>query len=434
MESRRNTLHLSILNSMGNIITKSIFLVFFITLFLCIEANAEYSQKWLARLGDGTDLDIVELANILKAHEVWSNSIKKKGRCADFKNATFHNVDFSNAILVGADFSDSTLYKCNFSNAKLSDANFSNANMLRSVLNESVASHRFLINNNSWNWEPPGTVLEPEAYAANFTGANLYGATIKNADFSGANLKKVRLLNANIAESDFSFANLDGTIFEPLNLPDMYSMIFARNLSKLTFIVSPQALSKMRGHFKSSGLRKQQRKITYAIKHSQIINSLNEGSRINKAEAIANWIFFDVTSKWGMSPARPFWVILIFILFFSLFYVASILSETKTDGIWKVWIADRVRTDLGNRNPKLLLKYDFPKAALYGMYFSILSAFHVGWRDLNIGSWIARMQPKEYTLKSSGWVRFLSGFQSLISVYLFALMVLCYFSDPFDYF
>jgi hypothetical protein len=211
-------------------------------------------------------------------------------------------------------------------------------------------------------------------------------------------------------------------------------MIFARNISKLTFVLTPHALAQMREQFKKSGLRKQQRKITYAIKHSQIINSLHEGTVINKAEAIANWLLFDVTSKWGMSPGRPFWMVLILIILFSFFYVASILSETKTDGIWKVWIADRVRTDIGNRNPKLLLKCNFPKATLYGVYFSILSAFHVGWRDLNIGFWIARMQPKEYTLKSSGWLRFISGFQSLISVYLFALMVLCYFSDPFDYF
>jgi len=35
-----------------------------------------------------------------------------------------------------------------------------------------------------------------------------------------------------------------------------------------------------------------------------------------------------------------------------------------------------------------------------GMYTSILSAFHIGWRDLNVGSWIARMQPHEYTLQA----------------------------------
>jgi len=59
-----------------------------------------------------------------------------------------------------------------------------------------------------------------------------------------------------------------------------------------------------------------------------------------------------------------------------------------------------------------------------GLYMSVLSAFHIGWRDLNVGTWIARMQPREYTLRPTGWVRVVSGVQSLISVYLVALWVL----------
>jgi hypothetical protein len=67
-----------------------------------------------------------------------------------------------------------------------------------------------------------------------------------------------------------------------------------------------------------------------------------------------------------------------------------------------------------------------------GFYFSILAAFQVGWRDLNVGSWIARMQPQEYRLHASGWVRFVAGLQSLISVYLLALCILTYFGRPFE--
>ncbi len=57
------------------------------------------------------------------------------------------------------------------------------------------------------------------------------------------------------------------------------------------------------------------------------------------------------------------------------------------------------------------------------LYFSVLSAFHLGWRELNVGTWIARMQPREYTLRATGWVRTVSGIQSLLSVYLLALWV-----------
>jgi hypothetical protein len=66
------------------------------------------------------------------------------------------------------------------------------------------------------------------------------------------------------------------------------------------------------------------------------------------------------------------------------------------------------------------------------LYFSLLSAFYLGWREINVGSWIARLQTREYTLRARGWARTVSGFQSLISVYLLALAALSYFGRPFE--
>jgi hypothetical protein len=51
-----------------------------------------------------------------------------------------------------------------------------------------------------------------------------------------------------------------------------------------------------------------------------------------------------------------------------------------------------------------------------GICFSLLSAFYIGWRDLNVGTWISRLQSREYTLHATGWVRVFSGLQSLLSV------------------
>jgi hypothetical protein len=67
-----------------------------------------------------------------------------------------------------------------------------------------------------------------------------------------------------------------------------------------------------------------------------------------------------------------------------------------------------------------------------GLYFSLLSAFHLGGREFNVGTWIARMQPREYTLRATGWVRTVSGIQPLLSVYLLAFWVLTYFGRPFE--
>ena len=73
-----------------------------------------------------------------------------------------------------------------------------------------------------------------------------------------------------------------------------------------------------------------------------------------------------------------------------------------------------------------------PRALSYALYFSALSAFRIGWRDLNVGSWLTRLQAREYELRGRGWVRVVSGLQSLMSVYLIAIWALTYFGRPFQ--
>ena len=59
-------------------------------------------------------------------------------------------------------------------------------------------------------------------------------------------------------------------------------------------------------------------------------------------------------------------------------------------------------------------------------------AFSLGWRELNVGNGITRIQKREYALRATGWVRSVAGLQSLLSVYMLALWVLTYFGRPFD--
>jgi hypothetical protein len=56
----------------------------------------------------------------------------------------------------------------------------------------------------------------------------------------------------------------------------------------------------------------------------------------------------------------------------------------------------------------------------------------MGWRELNVGTWMTRLQPREYNIRATGWVRIVSGIQSLMSVYLLALWALTYFGRPFE--
>jgi hypothetical protein len=205
----------------------------------------------------------------------------------------------------------------------------------------------------------------------------------------------------------------------------------------LKYKQSPHALLELREAFKKYGLRKQEREITYAIKHSGYENALIDGNFLTKIEVIFGWLFFEMTCKWGMAPERPLFILLGLIFLFTLPYSKAIYREKsqklKTNGIWRVWIPERMRDDLGRDKPKEILDSNNLWFCIKtGFYFSVLSAFNIGWRELNVGNWITRIQPYEYRFHASGWARSVSGIQSIISVYLLALSVLTYFGRPFD--
>jgi hypothetical protein len=49
-------------------------------------------------------------------------------------------------------------------------------------------------------------------------------------------------------------------------------------------------------------------------------------------------------------------------------------------------------------------------------YFSLLSMLKIGWSGLSFGTGISRLQPHEYSLQATEWVRNVSEVQSLISI------------------
>jgi hypothetical protein len=61
-----------------------------------------------------------------------------------------------------------------------------------------------------------------------------------------------------------------------------------------------------------------------------------------------------------------------------------------------------------------------------------MSAFTIGFREFNVGTWSARVQAHKYSLEPTGWVRVVSGLQSLLSVYLLAIWALTCFGRPFE--
>jgi hypothetical protein len=71
------------------------------------------------------------------------------------------------------------------------------------------------------------------------------------------------------------------------------------------------------------------------------------------------------------------------------------------------------------------------RAYAAALFFSFLSAFHFGWRDINVGTWAQRLAPNQVNIDATGWVRSVSGVQSLLSFYLIVMWALMFFGNPF---
>ncbi len=197
--------------------------------------------------------------------------------------------------------------------------------------------------------------------------------------------------------------------------------------------------------FQNAGFKEQERAITYAIKRSEQRNAWERGEYV---ESLFNHVFFNLPVAYGLYPGRPLRILLGMMLAMSLPYFYA-LTRRGPAGIWAVWSSERVNKNEGGEDPvRLSIESPlpgarvlntrwqkwrrWPRGLLVAFYFSLLSTFHVGWRDFNMGNWIGRIQPREYVLRATRWVRVVSGVQSVVSVYLFALWALAYFGRPFE--
>lgn len=346
----------------------------------------------------------VELDAVLKAHSEWLSVEPRERKADDPRRANLCNADLNRLSFDGA----------NLYGANLRGANFTGITTR-------------LTSDGAWAGSP-ANFSGADLAGAEFTAAELKHASFGDANLSGAQFRHAILLfanlsNADITEVNFSFADLHGVVYEPKlgTLPIISRMTEATDLCQLQFD-SPHSVSELRDAFRKWNLRDQERQLTCAIKRYEV-------AKATYFEQIFNYVLFDATSHYGMSPGRPLIILFFSVLIFSIPYCVAL--NLGRSGIWIIWPKDRLPGRPGSELPERLIRR-FPACLPLALYFSILSAASIGWRDLNVGSWIARVQTDEYSLRPSGWVRSVSGVQSLISVYLMALSVLTYFGRPFE--
>lgn len=272
---------------------------------------------------------------------------------------------------------------------------------------------------------------------AKFVNVCLKGAKLNESDLTGATFENVDLSGAELIKTDltgtkFISSALTSAVYEPKagGQPDVQSISQALNLHHMTYKEDRSGLVSLRDGFKKMGFRKQERDITYALKRRDTKLLIDEGRII---EANVWRILVEWTCEYGRKPGLPLLLMILVIGICYVFYFVVILFGGKGT-VWKVLPQEQRLPYEKTFRP---LPVEFTHCSIleviwYPLYLSLLSTFRIGWRDLNVGTWLSRSLPFEYTLILRGWVKIIAGFQSVVSVYLLVLSILTYFGSPFE--
>jgi hypothetical protein len=278
--------------------------------------------------------------------------------------------------------------------------------------------------------------------AAQLIAADLRGSKFLACDLSGADLSEARLSNATIGrgtslrDTTLAFADLSGAFFEPSDVTDV-QLFNATGLSELRFVV-PTAIINLRKSCKDKGLDREARELTASLFKG------NLAAAPLHVRLFSNYVQGGLLTSYGVKPWNAIAMLVGLIPIFAIVYAVALFSKGPS-GIYVVHFVDgtleRTQRQLRIRSRMLCRRQVRPirRACKDGslilrvsLYFSILTAFQIGYRDFNIGSWISRLQRTGYSLKPTGWVRTISGTQALCSVYLLALWAITFFGNPFE--
>lgn len=348
---------------------------------------------------------------------------------ADLDHADLDDAHLDHAVLEVADLSGAGLTNAHLNHADLGSADLSGASLLAAHLD-----HADLRNAN--------------LSGAGLAGANLSGASLLDANLSGANLLNAHLDHADLYRASVTGASLAHTyltdaIYAPASAPPDPYVAGIQGLSTVTFPFGNETgLVQLRDLLQKAGLRDLEREATFAIGRGETKHSLYKWKQdpSGAVGGIFRYVAFDLTTAYGLWPSRALLLIAAFWLLLIPIYAWPIWQTKRpptASNVCRIWPKDRVEVrdhQLTLDNPARIERLHRRGLAAIGWsaYFSLLSAFQIGYREFSVGSWLSRAQPRNFALESTGWVRTVSGIQSLLSVYLLAMWLLTYFGRPFQ--
>jgi hypothetical protein len=259
---------------------------------------------------------------------------------------------------------------------------------------------------------------------ANLENADLAGSSLDRADFRSASLKSADLGQATLTDARMDEADLEGAVFDirPDALPRFWSFCVARNIESLRYNLFPDALYALRARMIEAGRGDLARSLTHAIEKSRTRIMWRRGEY---GDATLRAVFWDWPTRYGLAPWRALLILLALIPFFGCLYFFGINPDRPL--LIRVAPGDGV-TPESQKVMVPVVKRDVGSAIL-ALRFSLVSAFAVGFREVDVGSWLARLQGTEEMIVARGWVRTASGLQSLLSLILMASWLLTWFGS-----
>jgi Pentapeptide repeats (8 copies) len=285
---------------------------------------------------------------------------------------------------------------------------------------------------------------EANLSGAELNKANLLGAELNKAYLFGTQLQEANMIRASVAGAHLDGADLTGARYAPSSpAPDGY----VGRITGLETVTFPEGeevgLVQLRDLLQKAGLRDLERQATFAIENGRTINNIANWRENPKGavDGVFRKTAFDFTTRYGLDPARPLFIIVAIWALLIPVYLWPIWRQPayskRRSGIYRVSPKDRIEVRDGKPtldNPARAERLHARGVGSLGWsaYFSLLSAFQIGFREFSVGTWLARAQPRIFALEATGWVRTVSGLQSLLSVYLLAMWLLTYFGRPFQ--
>ncbi|MGV1770063.1 pentapeptide repeat-containing protein [Agrobacterium vitis] len=340
-------------------------------------------------------------------------------------------ADLCGAKLINLDFRRADLRFARLMGARIEGGNFDGVNLSWAYLRRTGFDRK--INRD-----------RARLYNADLTGIIIVDSDFSNWDFEESDLSFAIIGRSSFSGSGFDSTNLTGTTFRdvsmldatfyraqiahtrlevrPGHLPSIPSLRDVAGLTSLHALNGGAAsLVEIREQLKRAGFNLQAQEVNYAI------NTYSDDNGFPGAKLLSR-ILFGIPYAFGMRPERTLLTAVLLIPIFSLFYFRALRPSPAdpSTGIWVIRSAPKT-------NPKRLMRpvrlsrknCQLVRTALW---FSVLSAFRIGWHELNVGDWIARIQASDYKFEADGWPRMVSGLQSLVSVYLLALAIASYIS------